>query len=191
MEPSKNSPKPTSRRAGSPVSLDSQGFRHNVGMVLCNRQGEVMLFKRYQQASWQFPQGGIDEGETPLEAMHRELHEEVGLQATQVQVLGETQGWYPYVLPRRLLSQAYGAFVGQKQKWFLLELLADPSEIRFDVQGAREAEFEAFQWVSYWYPLREIVNFKREAYAGMLLELLPALQMALQISTSLEQSPKS
>ena len=83
--------------------IDADGFRANVGIILANTQGQVLLAKRIGDDSWQFPQGGIDRGETPIDAMYRELHEEVGLHPHHVKLLGVTNNWLRYRLPRRCL----------------------------------------------------------------------------------------
>lgn len=70
--------------------IDDDGYRPNVGIVICNRQGEVLWARRYGQHSWQFPQGGINPGETPEQAMYRELFEEVGLNKKDVRILAST-----------------------------------------------------------------------------------------------------
>ncbi|AXI03613.1 RNA pyrophosphohydrolase [Aquirhabdus parva] len=155
--------------------IDADGFRPNVGMILCNAQGQVLWAKRIGHNAWQFPQGGISEGETPEQALYRELWEEVGLQPTHVKILAQTQGWLPYRLPHRYVRQddAPPVCIGQKQKWFLLQLTASESEIHLDAQTP--AEFDHWMWVSYWYPLTEVVAFKREVYRKALLELIPHL----------------
>ena len=83
--------------------VDSNGVRPNVGMGLTNSQGQVLWARRVGlQNAWQFPQGGIAPGETPIEALYRELYEEVGLRSENVEILGQTQGWLRYRLPNRL-----------------------------------------------------------------------------------------
>ena len=73
--------------------IDSQGYRHNVGIVLCNEKGKLFWARRAGMDSWQFPQGGMRSDETPVEAMYRELSEETGLSPDQVKLLGSTPGW--------------------------------------------------------------------------------------------------
>ena len=73
--------------------LDREGFRPNVGIILLNQKNQVFWGKRIREHSWQFPQGGMNTDETPLEAMYRELEEETGLQSHHVDVLGATPGW--------------------------------------------------------------------------------------------------
>lgn len=150
--------------------LDGDGFRLNVGMVLINPQGQVFWGQRPRSAGWQFPQGGVDEGESSEQAMYRELYEETGLTADHVRVLGRTQDWHRYHLPRRFRRKPPGC-VGQKQKWFLLELTGPESAIHFDT--GKKAEFVGFQWVSWWYPLGQVVPFKRDVYRNVLREFLP------------------
>ena len=79
--------------------LDRDGFRPNVGIVLLNARNQVFWGKRLRTHSWQFPQGGIKHGETPEQAMFRELHEEVGLRPEHVQVIARTRDWLRYEVP--------------------------------------------------------------------------------------------
>ena len=152
--------------------IDAEGFRANVGIIICNKQGQVMWAKRYGQHSWQFPQGGIDEGETPEQAMYRELHEEVGLQPKDVDVLGVTRNWIRYKLPKRFIRSGQDPVcIGQKQKWFLFKLI---KETKIDLNNENNPEFDEFNWVDYWKPLDEIVEFKRKIYEKVLTELEPA-----------------
>ncbi len=152
--------------------IDSEGFRANVGIVICNRFGQVFWCRRFGQDSWQFPQGGISEGETPEQAMYRELYEEVGLRQEDVRLLGQTRQWLRYRLPEKLVRQnSKPLCIGQKQKWFLLRLVSDESKVRFDTH--EKPEFDGFAWVSYWYPVRNVVAFKREVYRQAMKELLP------------------
>ncbi|MCL7649316.1 RNA pyrophosphohydrolase, partial [Klebsiella pneumoniae] len=96
--------------------IDDDGYRPNVGIVICNRQGQVMWARRYGQHSWQFPQGGINPGESAEQAMYRELFEEVGLSRKDVRILASTRNWLASNLPKRLGRWATkrGGF-GQKQ----------------------------------------------------------------------------
>lgn len=159
--------------------IDAQGFRSNVGIVIANDAGRLLWARRVGgRDSWQFPQGGIKEGETPEDALFRELHEEVGLHAAGVEVISATRGWLRYRLPKRYQRKGQQPMcVGQKQKWFLLRLVADESAI--SLSGNEKPEFDRWQWVSYWYPLDQVVFFKREVYRRALRELaLPLAGMA-------------
>jgi putative (di)nucleoside polyphosphate hydrolase len=151
--------------------IDSEGFRPNVGIVLANDRGQVLWARRVGgRDAWQFPQGGIHRGESPEQALYRELHEEVGLEPEAVEVLGTTRGWLRYRLPRRFIRKGQNPVcIGQKQKWFLLRMLADDSAVRLDLND--KPEFDRWQWVSYWYPLNEVISFKREVYRRAMKEL--------------------
>jgi|TARA_B110000908_G_scaffold72041_1_gene86942 putative (di)nucleoside polyphosphate hydrolase len=152
--------------------IDSEGFRANVGIMLANARGEVLWARRVGQDAWQFPQGGIQQGESPQQALFRELEEEIGLTAKDVEIIASTRGWLRYRLPQRLLRRdSKPLCIGQKQKWFLLKMLSDDSEVRFDKD--HKPEFDHWRWVSYWYPLGQVVPFKREVYRRALKELAP------------------
>jgi putative (di)nucleoside polyphosphate hydrolase len=150
--------------------IDTDGYRPNVGIIICNKNGQVLWAKRYGQHSWQFPQGGIKEGETPDQAMYRELYEEVGLKAEHVKLLASTRSWLRYKLPKRLVRWDSPApvCIGQKQRWFLLQLISDDKQIEFEACG--HPEFDDWRWVTYWYPVRQVVSFKREVYRKALKE---------------------
>lgn len=150
--------------------IDSEGFRPNVGIILANTHGQVLWAKRIGHDAWQFPQGGIQNGETPEQALYRELQEEIGLRPEHVRILAQTRGWLRYRLPHRYIRQESDPIcIGQKQKWFLLQLTAPSHEIRLDASAP--AEFDHWMWVSYWYPLGQVVSFKREVYRKALMEL--------------------
>ena len=158
--------------------IDAHGFRSNVGIMLANGRGQLFWARRIRHDGWQFPQGGVGSGEAPQQAMFRELQEEVGLAPVQVKVLACTRKWLHYRLPRHLIRTGeHPPCIGQKQKWFLLRMLAGDSSIRLD--KADHPEFDRWCWVSYWYPLGQIVSFKREVYRQALKELkIPLAQMA-------------
>jgi len=152
--------------------IDRDGFRPNVGIMVANGQGQVLWARRVGQDAWQFPQGGINRDETPEEALYRELGEEIGLHAEDVELLATTRGWLRYKLPKRLIRKgSKPVCIGQKQKWFLLRLVGAEDRIRFDVD--EKPEFDGWRWVSYWYPMGDVVAFKREVYRKALLELAP------------------
>ena len=171
-----NTTRAASRRPARQQSqIDRHGYRANVGIVLCNARGQLLWAKRAGMDAWQFPQGGIRPRESPERAMYRELHEEVGLLPQHVEVLGSTQRWLRYRLPRDLVRwHVRPVCLGQKQIWFLLRLLADENLVRLD--GGRRPEFDHWRWVEFWEPAREVVSFKQQVYRRALSELEPLLQ---------------
>lgn len=152
--------------------IDEDGYRPNVGIIVANEKGQVLWAKRVGQDAWQFPQGGIKKKESPEQALFRELDEEIGLAPDHVQIVGTTRGWLRYKLPRRF-RKSNSSFVGQKQKWFLLKMLASDDRVMFDHSDS--PEFDHWQWVSYWYPLGQVVSFKQDVYRRALKELAPYL----------------
>lgn len=151
-------------------TIDKDGFRPNVGIIVANGRGRLLWTKRVRQNAWQFPQGGIDPGESPCDAMYRELHEEIGLEKSDVKILANTRGWLRYRLPRRYIRQGESTTcIGQKQKWFLLQLNSTTDHIRFD--RGKKPEFDGWRWVNYWYPISQVVDFKRDVYRRALKEL--------------------
>ena len=150
--------------------IDSNGFRPNVGIIICNRLGQLLWAKRIKQDAWQFPQGGIKEAETTEEALFRELSEEVGLCKDDVRILSQTSEWLKYRLPKPYIRQRKGrTCIGQKQKWFLLGLQTE--EGRVDLENTLQPEFDDWCWVNYWYPVNQVVDFKRSVYRKALIEL--------------------
>lgn len=155
---------------GKPV-IDAEGYRANVGIVIINDRGQVFWARRYGQHSWQYPQGGVDEGETPEQTMYRELREEVGLKPEHVKIIASTKHWLRYKLPKRLIRHdSRPVCIGQKQKWFLLKLTAKESAV--DLLHTKHPEFDDWRWVSYWYPVRQVVSFKREVYRKVMKEFV-------------------
>ncbi len=150
--------------------LDRDGFRPNVGIILLNHKSQVFWGKRIRTHSWQFPQGGIDRGENPEQAMFRELHEEVGLHPQHVRVLARTRDWLRYEVPDRFIRRdARGHYKGQKQIWFLLQLVGHDWDL--NLRATDHPEFDAWRWNDYWVPLDVVVEFKRGVYEMALLEL--------------------
>lgn len=154
--------------------IDRDGYRANVGIIVADRRGRLLLAGRAGRRGWQFPQGGIREGEAPQEAMYRELEEELGLTPEDVELLGSTAGWISYRLPERFVRRdSKPLCVGQKQRWFMLRFVASEDRLRFDTTD--EPEFDRWRWVDYWRPVHEVIYFKRRVYARALHELAALL----------------
>ena len=150
--------------------MKEQGYRLNVGIVIANCEGKLLLCKRRGMNSWQFPQGGIDNNEDPFEAAKRELYEEVGINSKYVKLIKSSDEWYKYDVPeksrRKILINKN--FKGQKQKWFLFRL---KESVKISFENDPDNEFDDFKWVSYWYHLAVIVSFKEAVYRKALNEL--------------------
>lgn len=136
-------------------------YRPNVGLAVFSKRGEVLLGRRRQGGSfaWQMPQGGIDAGESPLQAAHRELEEEIGVGPHLVELLEETPDWLRYDFPAH--EQRRGIWRGQRQKWFALRFLGQDSDIVLD---RHTPEFDAWRWAKLTEAPGQIIPFKRQVY---------------------------
>ena len=150
--------------------LDRDGYRPNVGIIIINQQNQVFWGKRVREHSWQFPQGGIKQGETPEQAMFRELAEEVGLLPHHVEIVGRTRDWMKYDVPTNWVRREWrGTYKGQKQIWFMLRLTGKDSDVC--LRKTTHPEFDAWRWNEYWSPLDAVIEFKRGVYEAALGEL--------------------
>jgi putative (di)nucleoside polyphosphate hydrolase len=153
--------------------MDLSRYRPNVGVVLFHPDGRVWLGRRAGTPgpyNWQFPQGGVDDGEDLESAARRELQEETG--ARSVTLLGRTDGWIAYDFP----PEARGAKIargwkGQKQVWFAFRF--DGDEAEFDLAGHDHPEFEAWRWGYLGEAPELIVPFKRPAYEAVATAFAP------------------
>ena len=158
--------------------VDAHLYRPNVGIIISNStQDRVLWARRIGEGNkWQFPQGGIDDGESIEEALFRELFEEAGLRSAEVQIVASTNHWYRYRLPHKVRHRLKG-YLGQNQKWFLLRMMTEDSRIKLD--ASQSPEFDSWRWVSFWYPLNQVAYFKRDVYRQALLELAPHFGSAI------------
>jgi len=141
-------------------------YRPNVGLALFHRQGLVFLGKRYGAEGpyqWQMPQGGVDRGETPLEAAHRELEEEIGVPPTLIDLLEETSDWLYYDFPSNIRSKMKqrGRYLGQRQKWFAFRFKGRDADIRLDTHTP---EFSDWRWAPLESAPELVIPFKRPTY---------------------------
>ena len=143
------------------------GYRLNVAMIVLNKENKSLFCKRRNTDNWQFPQGGVDEDETIESAMFRELNEEVGLNEENVEIKAVSQNLIYYDIPKNIRSRVLGGqFKGQAQKYFLLKLISG----EIDLNRENTPEFDKYTWVPFWYPLNQVVDFKKEAYINALIE---------------------
>ena len=134
--------------------------------MLLDRNGQVFVGRRIDQAveGWQLPQGGIDVGESPVEAAYRELEEEIGTR--NVVFLRELDDWLSYDLPNHLLGVALrGRYRGQRQKWIAMRFQGQDSEINVHTP---EPEFAQWKWLPVDALPRLVVPFKRDTYARVI-----------------------
>jgi putative (di)nucleoside polyphosphate hydrolase len=168
-------PSGSGQNAGPVSSEDLGRYRPNVGVVLANAEGKVWLGRRSKAPgphNWQFPQGGVDEGEDLLPAALRELREETG--AVSVSVLGRTSEWMAYAFPpsyRR--SPGLDRWIGQKQIWFALRFTGDDSE--FDLTTHGPPEFDTWRWAELDEVVDVVIGFKRPTYERVVAAFRPLI----------------
>ena len=147
-------------------------FRAGTGAVIVNDEGFVLgLERRDIPDAWQFPQGGVDEGETPLEAVKREILEETGITEENLELLATASRWLAYELPEEARSPKIGR--GQVQRWFLFGFKGEDAEITLGDQK----EFKRWQWLSMDEMVSRIVAFKRSVYEELAKEFEPYLNI--------------
>ena len=155
--------------------IDKDGYRKNIGIILCNSKNELLICKRLKEDSWQFPQGGFEKNESSENAMFRELFEEIGLQKNDIIILGKTKKWLKYNLPKKYQRKTNNQLcVGQKQIWFLLRLISSDQSI--NLRTSKKPEFDGWEWVSEKTPLEIVISFKKNVYIKALNELLPIIK---------------
>lgn len=146
-------------------------YRPCAGIMLVNREGLVFSGQRIDNpgsTAWQMPQGGIDIGESPEEAAIRELHEETGLTAAKVRLLGQTKEELFYDLPEELLGKIWsGKWRGQRQTWFLMRFVGEDKDV--DI-ATEHAEFSRWEWATVEQLIERVVPFKKRIYESVIEE---------------------
>lgn len=149
---------------------DPARYRPNVGVALFSRAGHVFVGRRVNSHGpfqWQMPQGGVDRGEEPSDAVLREMEEEIGVAPKLATILAETEDWLYYDFPPDLRSKLSGPYLGQRQKWFALRFTGSDSDIRLDLHTP---EFDAWRWARLEELPGLVIPFKRPVYEQVAVE---------------------
>ena len=144
-------------------------MRIGVGIIVLNNQNQVFVGKRKDNPGdrWQMPQGGVDKGESYINAMKRELFEETSIKS--IKIVKEVDRIYEYELPDKLVGIIWkGKFRGQKQKWFITKFLGNDNEINLNT---KHPEFIDWKWIEPKLLPEVIVNFKKNLYLNLLAEI--------------------
>ncbi|WMS45156.1 RNA pyrophosphohydrolase [Acuticoccus sp. MNP-M23] len=164
-------------------SRPGKGYRPCVGIALFDAEGRVFMGKRSSRGvvpkySWQMPQGGIDKGETPIDAAFRELHEETSVRS--VSLLGEVPGWLHYDLPSEMGAWR-GRFRGQAQRWFAFRFEGEEAEINVtEPPDGHQMEFSRWRWEALAGTPDVVVPFKRPVYERVVEAFAPFAQAPLR-----------
>ena len=146
------------------MTVDLEQYRPNVGVVLFNMKGQVWLGRRIRTPgpyNWQFPQGGVNDGEDLEAAARRELREETGV--VSAIVLSRTPDWLLYDFPPDVLARPNTrGFKGQRQVWFAMRFEGEDAEV--DLAAYPPVEFDAWRWTDIASALDLVVPFKRSTY---------------------------
>ena len=173
QDSTKDSPQDSAANApaNAPATQNTQHqYRPNVAaVILSNRYPdvcEIFIAKRCDIKKkgnvWQFPQGGIDEGESPVEALFRELKEEIGTDC--VEILAAYPRWLRYDFPAGVMAKKMYPYRGQRQKYFLVKI-KDPALINLETEIP---EFNCYKFVPFDEVFSHIVYFKRPIYRKVL-----------------------
>ncbi|MBH44782.1 MAG: RNA pyrophosphohydrolase [Gammaproteobacteria bacterium] len=152
--------------------MDKKNYRKGVGMIIVNTDGKFFLGKRIGADAWQFPQGGIDEGESVEQALYRELHEETGLTKDKVKMLGVSKRWLVYHIPH-VYRRSRKKYEGAMQKWFLLKLTGNDNDI--NLNALDHAEFDDWKWGDEKTAINSVIKFKKTLYKSIINEFAETL----------------
>jgi putative (di)nucleoside polyphosphate hydrolase len=137
-------------------------LRTGVGIVLLNKENKIFLAKRIDNANnfWQMPQGGVNDGESYINAVKRELEEETSIKS--IKIIKKLDGWFSYNLPKNLIGKIWkGKYVGQKQKWFIIKFLGNDKEINIKT---KYPEFLEWRWEEIDKITDLVIDFKLDMY---------------------------
>ncbi len=153
------------------------GYRSGVGIVLMNRQGLIFAGHRKdgRMPPWQMPQGGMQPGEAPEQAVLRELSEELG--TDRVSIIGSCPHWLCYDYPKSTATRRALQFRGQRHKWFLLRFIGRDQDISI---ATEHAEFSAWRWMSPDEVVANVITFKRDIYRAVMQHFAPILGRSAQ-----------
>ena len=153
--------------------MNKKNYRKGVGIVVVNNDGQFFLGKRVGAEAWQFPQGGIDEGETPEQALYRELYEETGIKKDKVKIISISRKWLVYHIPH-VYQRFNKKYDGAMQKWFLLKFIGDNQDI--DLNVFNHAEFDGWKWADKKTAINNVIRFKRGVYESIFNEFEDVLK---------------
>ena len=144
-------------------------YRTCVGMLIINKDKKILVGRRLDHPSgfWQMPQGGIEEGEIPEEAVWREMIEEIG--TDNAELYQTSSQWLKYDIPKDTLEKLPwgGRYSGQTQKWFVFKFKGNDKEINVKTENP---EFSEWKWIDSKSLTKNVVPFKRELYKNILEE---------------------
>ena len=144
-------------------------MRIGVGIIILNSKNQVFVGKRKDNPGdkWQMPQGGVENGESFITAMKRELYEETSIK--NIKIIKEIEKIYEYELPENLIGIIWkGKFRGQKQKWFIIKFMGDENEINLNT---KHPEFIEWKWIDVENLPKVIVDFKKNLYSNLVKEI--------------------
>tara|TARA_B100001057_G_scaffold224669_2_gene224971 strand:+ start:8595 stop:9089 length:495 start_codon:yes stop_codon:yes gene_type:complete len=156
------------------VNMKGKNYRKGVGIIIVNHSGQFFLGKRIGAEAWQFPQGGIDEGESTKEALFRELHEETGLLQDKVEIVDVSRKWLVYHIPH-VFQRSNKKYDGAMQKWFLLKFNGDDDK-DINLNASEHAEFDAWKWADRNTAIKSVIKFKKKVYESILQEFSDILR---------------